>query len=214
MKKLAVACFVVLMLSAFGYAEFAILEIKERVKINNLIVIGRLLNTSETETETQKLSKGTLLIDKTIYGNFVFSNGQKLKSGDKIKVEWQNSKMIACQLGFAEDTEEIWFLNVNDEGNIESLSPSTTAALDELPEVKEHVKKQKRSNEAVKTIRISDHSQQNSLAEIPTGNDSKISFGIYSLERKLNYQLILVFLIILSSISLYYLLYRSRFKIR
>lgn len=214
MKKLAVACFVILMLSAFGYAEFAILKIEGRVKNSNLIVIGRLLNTSETETETQKLSKGTLLIEKTISGNFVFSNGQRLKSGDKIKVEWQNSKMFACQFGFAEDTEEIWFLKVNDEGNIESLSPSTTAALDELPEVKKYLKKQKRSNEAVKTIRISDDSQQISLAEIPTGNDSKISFGIYSLERKPNYRPILVFLIILGSISLYYLLYRSRFKIR
>src|SRR3954470_2886477 len=145
MKKLTVACFVVLILSTFGYAEFAVLKIEGRVKNSNLIVIGRLLNTSETETETQKLSKGTLLIDKTIYGNFVFSNGQKLKSGDEIQVEWQNSKMFACQFGFAEDTEEIWFLKVDNEGNIESLSPSTTATLDELPEVKEHIKKQKRS---------------------------------------------------------------------
>ena len=214
MKKLAAACFVCLMLSTFVYAEFVFLEIKERVKNNNLIVIGRLLNASETETETEKLSKGTLLIDKTIYGNFVFSNGKKLKSGDEIKVEWQNSKMIACQFGFAEDRKEIWFLTVDNEGNIESLSPSTTASLDELPEVKKHLKKQKSLNEPVKTIRISDDSQQDSLGEMPTENNSKISFGVYSLERKLNYQPFLAFLVILVSISLYYLLYQSRFKIR
>lgn len=214
MKKLTVACFVVLMLSTFGYAEFAILKIEGRVKNSNLIVVGKLVDVSKKETENSKVSKGILLIDKTIYGNFIFSNGQKLKSGDEIKVEWQNSKMIACQFGFAENTEEIWFLKVDNEGNIESLSPSTTATLDELPEVKEHIKKQKRSNETVKTIRISDDSRQNSSAEIPTGNDSKISFGIYSLERKPNYQPILVLLVILGSISLYYLLYRSRFKIR
>jgi hypothetical protein len=214
MKKLAAICLFVLMLSTFGYAEFAILKIEGRVKNSDLIVIGKLVNVSETETENHRISKGALVIEKVIYGNFVKSNGQRLKLEDKVEVEWWNSKMIACQFGFAENEKQIWFLTVDSEGKIESLSPSTTASLDEQPEINKHLKKLKRSDKKAKIIKIQDDSQQNPLAETPVGNDPAISFGVYSLERKMNYQPILVFLVILGSISLYYLLYRSRFKIR
>lgn len=214
MKKLTAICFVVLLFSTIGYAEFAILKIEERVKNSNLIVVGKLTNVSESETENLRISKGTLVVEKVIYGNFVDSKGQRLKAESRFDIEWRNSKMIACQFGFAENEAEIWFLTVDDMGRIESLSPGSSASLADLPEVKKHLKKLKRANEVAKTIEIQNNSEQMSLNQIEVKNEPQVSFGIYSLERKPNYSLISVFCVIFVSVGLYYLLYRSRFKIR
>ena len=214
MKKLAIACLFILTFSNFAIGTLLYTPLDKSVKESDLIVTGTLQNVSESETEEFEISKGILLIEKVISGNIRTQNGEPLKTGDKVLVGWENSKMMSCRFEIAAFSKGIWLLQLESDGTTKSLFPGAMVSESDIPIVEKELKKQKRSNEALKTIRISDNSQQSSLAEMPTGNDSKISFGIYSLERKINYQPILAFLIILGSISLYYLLYRSRFKIR
>lgn len=215
MKKLSIICFILLMSTTFVFGYLDILSIEERVKENNLIFIGKLINVSETETDIHRISKGTLVIEKVIYGDFTSLSGQRLKLGDKVQVEWQNSKMFACQFDFSENEKEIWFLTVDNEGNIQSLSPSTAASLGELKEVKKHLKKQKRPDNNSKKIKL-----QNEVSEIiqpnlfsqPAENTVKCMYTIQPKQTK--YSPFSALLVILTSISLYYVLYRSRFKIR
>lgn len=213
MKKSAFVCLIIFLLSTFGYAAFYILKIEERVKTNNLIIIGKLVNVSETETEIHRISKGTLVIEKIIAGNFVNSAGQKLKSGDEVRVEWQNSKTFACQFDFAKNKEQIWFLNVDSEGNIESLSPSTSATMEELAEVEKYLNLM-RPEKTAKTIKLLTDLKQNNLNELPVVTTSEKEFSFYSSQPKSEYYPFSALLVILTSLSLYYLLYRSRFKIR
>lgn len=214
MKRATITCLVLLFLSSFGYAEFAVLKIEERVSNSDLIVTGRLISVSESQTENLRSSKGILVIEKTLYGDFADSMGQKLKSGDKVEVEWENSQIIACQFGFEENEKQVWFLTVDKEGNIAPLLPGSADSLDNLPEIDGYLKKSKRLRESVRTIRVTTDLQSEPLAKAPIGKEPETKLVEYSLERKLNYQPILVFLVLLGSTSLYHLLYRSRFKIR
>ncbi len=215
MKKILIISFFVLISSTFVFGKFLILPIEERVKENNLIVIGKLQDVSETETDMERISKGTLVVEKIIYGRFKNSNGQKLKLGDKVQIEWTNSKIIACKFGFTENKSEIWFLNVNDEGRIESLSPSTTASLDDLTKVKKYLKKLKKENKIAKSIIIQDDFENRIQPKPPVQTSTKTVRYVYLVSDKpKTYSPFSAFLVILISISLYYLLYRSRFKIR
>lgn len=200
MKRVFSAFLCTLLLSTFVFGKFLILSVEERVKLNNLIVIGSLRNISETETLKTRFSTGTLVIEEVIYGNFINSTGQKLISGNKVQVGWQNSKSFACQFGFSENEKEIWFLKVDEEGNINSLSPSTTASLAELAEVNKYLKMQERADNAVKTIKL-----QSETAFYPSFNET--------LTQK-EFSPFWALLVILTSIALYWVLYRSRFKIR
>jgi hypothetical protein len=215
MKKIFFAFLCVFVFSTFAFGKFLTLSIEENVKGSNLIVIGSLINVSETETKESKFSKGTLVIDKIVYGNFINSNGQSLKSGYKVQVEWQNSKMIACQFGFSENERQIWFLKVDNEGNINSLSHSTTASLAELAEVKKYLKKQKSQDKIEKTIKQQKEIQKVHQTDSVQDNNSK---SFYSLDnepfKQKGYSPFSAFLVILTSFGLYLVLYKSRFKIR
>lgn len=214
MKNKLFVCLIILIFSTFVYGEFAILQIKERVKQSNLIVVGTLQDVSETETDKLRISKGTLVIEKVILGSFKNSQGQILKLGEKVQVEWTNSKMFACQFGFSENEKEIWFLNVDEGGNIQPLSPSTSASLSDLTEVKENLRKKDKNN-AVKILNTLNDNDKVPQLSLPKATSEETVKCLYSINAKQNqYSPFSAFLVILASLSLYYLLYRSRLKIR
>lgn len=214
MKKIYFAFFIILAFSAFASAAFLILPLEERVKKSNLIVIGTLQDVSETETNELRISKGTLIIKKIIFGKFQNSNVQSLKLGEKVQVEWVNSMMFACKFGFPENKEEVWFLRVNDKGEIESLSPDTTASLSELAEVKKYLRKKDKNN-AVKIINTLSDNEKVPQLKLSEGVSEETVKCLYSAKPKQKeYFPIPAFLVALASVALYFLLYRSRFKIR
>lgn len=215
MKKIYFAFLMISAFSTFADAKFLILPIEHRLKESNLIVVGTLHDISKSETNKFRISKGTLVIEQVIFGKFQNSNGQSLKFGEKVRVEWANSKTVACQFGFPENKKDVWFLRVDDKGKIESLSPSTTASLTELAEVKKHLRK-KNKNSAAKLLNTlnsegENFAQLNSSEE--THQEETIRYTPAKTEQK-EYSLLLAFSVALASTALYFLLYRSRFKIR
>ncbi|HEY8563473.1 MAG TPA: hypothetical protein VIL74_24050 [Pyrinomonadaceae bacterium] len=214
MKKGIFVCLFTLTLAAFAYANFAVLEIKERVKQNNLIVVASLRDVSESETETERISKGTLTIEKIVFGEFKKNDGQPLSFNDKVRVEWRNSKMIACQFGFSEGGEQVWFLKVDERGNIEPLTPSTTASIADTAEIDAYLRKKDKTGrvESIDTINENERVFQ---VKPPEKSFEKplTSMSAPKHRRKTFYPFPAV-LVVVSSASLYYLLYRSRFKIR
>ena len=216
MKKIYFALFIISAFTTFASAAFLFLPIEERVRESNLIVIGTLHDVSKSETDDFRISKGTLVIEQIIFGKFQNSNGQSLKPGEKVRVEWANSKTFACQFGFPENKKEIWFLTVDDKGEIKSLSPSTTAALSELAEVKKHLRKKEKNN-AVKLLNTiigerEKAAQLNSSEE--TSQKETIRYSLSAKTEQKEYSLLSAFFVALTSVALYFLLYRSRFRIR
>jgi hypothetical protein len=212
MKKIIISFFCILVLSTIVFGEFAYFPIEKRVKDNNLIVIGSLESVQETETEEFEISNATLVIEKVLFGKFTGSNGQKLDSGDKLQVEWRNSKMFACKFGFAANEKKIWFLNVNDSGEIEYLFNNSSSDFNELTKVKKHLK-QKVDSKSIKKI----HTVGEIIDGIETPvkticgeNSDNLSFNNGSSESSVT----VAFIVFLISCSIYYFLYKSRFKIR
>lgn len=214
MKRVLAIFLLVSLLSTVAFSEFAIMKIEERVKSHNLIVIGKLSNISETDTKVDTTSSGTLIVEKLVYGNFRKTNRQTLKIGDTIQVQWTNSKMIACKFGFPENESEIWFLNVDNEGKVEPLSPSSTATLNEMAEIKKYIKK-KKNDLIVRKIQTESIIQKfNQPKQLSTESETvECLYSVKESTQKEN-SLFFVLTIILATISLYYFLYRSKFKIR
>jgi hypothetical protein len=204
----------ILSLSTFAYAEFAILRISELVTKNNLIIIGHLRDVSETETDELRISKGTLTIEKIVDGKFTKPNGQSLKIGDEVSVEWINSKLIACQFGFSENNKGIWFLNVGEKGDVEPLTPSTLASTGDLAEVEKYLRKKKKDS-VVKILNTTGDGEQVSSLNSAEKEPADAVRCLYSIKPKQKqYFPFAASLAFLASVALYYLLYRSRFKIR
>lgn len=216
MKNKLFVVLIILMLSTIAQASFMILKIEERVKRHNLIVIGTLRDVSKTETEKLKIESAALSIEKILFGKFKDSDNQNLKIGDQIRVEWTNSKDFACQFGFSANSKAIWILNVDEKGNIEPLGPGSQAELTDLAEVEKYLNQKDKATagKLINTLNDAEPDLKSSEIEVSRSQNSEISFGLYSLERKINYRPVLTLLVILGAFSLYYLLYRSRFKIR
>ena len=199
MKKIAVALVFLGLLSNFAFANFGIPKIEDLVKENNLIVFGTLKNGEEVETKTEQITNGILIVEKIILGNYKLKDGQTLQPGDKLKIQWINSKQIPCQFRYPENGTEIWFLNVDNTGNIEPIRhPGVTAGVGALPEIYKQIEQK------VKNY------QTDNVKSLDIVVESKYSIQ----EKPKSYSPLYAFLVALFSISLYFILYRSRFKIR
>jgi hypothetical protein len=201
MKKIVISCFVVLVFSTIVFGSFVHFPVEKRVNDNNLIVIGSLKNIKKTETNEFEISKATLVIENLIYGKFIGSNEQQLKMSDELQVEWRNSKTFSCKFGFATNDKEIWFLNVDKGGKIEFLGPNTSSSMSDLKEVEKHLRK-KGVDKTAKKIEL-----QNDIRVM------SCSFGLENRSKK-ETSLIAALLVSIAAISLHFILYRSRFKIR
>ena len=215
MKKIYFAFFIISAFSTFASAAFLILLIEERVKQSNLIVVGTLRDVSETETNDFRISKGTLVIEQVIFGEFQNSNGQSFESGEKVRVEWTNLKTFACQFGFPENKKEVWLLKVDDKGEIESLSPGATASMSELSEVKKHLRKKKKNNAAKLLNTISGEGEK--VVQLDSSEETSqketIRYSLTVKNEQKEYSPLSALFVALASAALYFLLYRSRFRI-
>jgi hypothetical protein len=212
MKKIVISFFVVTVLSTIVFGALAYFPIEKRVKDSNFIVIGSLKDVEEKETDEFQISKATLVIENVIYGNFISSNEQKLKISDELQVEWRNSKMFACKFGFFANEKEIWFLNVDKNGKIESLGSNTSSSLDDLKEVEKHLRK-KGIDKTEKKIELQNEVQGN-VSFDSVANDETVKC-LYSVDNKeKEYYPNFALSVFITSILLYFILYRSRFKIR
>jgi hypothetical protein len=217
MKNLFIAWLIVLTFSGFGYGKFLIYPLEERVKNSDLIVIGTLYSVSKYETSDFEHSEGTIVVEKVISKNIKTTQNAPLESGDKIQVEWRNSKMFACKFNFSENEKGIWLLHIESDGTAEPLSPGSMAGLSELSGVKNHLR-----NNIEKPAKIvvnqSEIKQifQTPHVETSIEQSSETSFcAIGKNESKQKeYYPFQALSVISVSIMLYYFLYRSKFKIR
>ncbi len=218
MKNLSVTCFIILVVSYNAFAKWGFVSLDELVKESDLIVIGTLQSVSEYSKEDTDYGEGMILIEKVVSGNIKTINGFPLKAGDKIQLKWQNLSMIACprvEHKGSENKKEIWLLTVENDKTVRADYPGRSVPLDNLAEVKKYLPKQNPTNKNAKIVNTQNDEEQISQMLSVEKTSEVIKCPLYSEQSKQKeYSPFQAFLIILASMSLYYLLYRSRFKIR
>jgi hypothetical protein len=214
MKNLLTVFAMLLAFASVSFAKLMFVSLDEAVKNSDLIVVGTLKGISERMEDGATYGKGEIFVQQFIAGNVKTINGFKLKAEDRLQLNYVED--FACVMGSyrrIENEKGIFLLTLNNEGDITSKD---FRSIESLSEIKNLLKKGVKPKGVFKKIKLQNELEDLQLREINnTSNyNPEVSFGIYSLERKVNYQPILTLLVILVSISLYYLLYRSRFKIR
>ncbi len=211
MKNVTFAAIVLFLFACNSYARLMDIPLDEAVKDKDLIIVGALIETVEVSNNGETKGKGKIVVEQFISGNVETIQGLSLKQGDKLQLDYIEN--FACVMGShrrIENEKGIFLLTLNDSGEIETKD---FRSLESLAEVKRLLRKGIKTNTAtrvVKTIGTTDEISQISLetSDLPI----RCIFGIEKEENKTSPLHALS--AILSSILLYYVLYRSRFKIR
>lgn len=208
MRKIIICGLFLLFFVSQTFAKLSAISLDKAIGNSNLIVVATLKNISKGNKDGDINGKGDIFIEKIVGGNVRTINGNALKSGDILELKYFGG--FACIYGShkrIENEKGIFLLTLNSDGEIfrDSFRP-----LKDLPEIEKLLKKGIVPNEIFKTVKLKNEIVSKSENE----ENAKVSFCIYSTEKRLNYNLFLALSVVFGAIGLYYLLYRSRFKIR
>ena len=215
MKILLGVCIIVLAFVSGSFAKLRFVPLEEAVKTSDLIVVGTLQGISEKTEIGATYGKGEILVEEFLAGNVKTIKGFALKAGHKLELNYVEN--FPCVMGShrgIENEKGVFLLTLDVNGKIQS---EDFRSLESLTEINNLLRRGIKPTKIFKTIKTQNETEQYSrisTIENPNSQTSEISFGMYTLERKINYRPISALLVILVSGVLYYLLYRSRFKIR
>ena len=219
MKRSILTIVIALSLSSNLIAKWALVSTAELVKDSDLILVGTLQNVSEFTRDNVDYSEGFIVVEKVIAGNDKTTSGDILKSGDKIFIKWQNSSMIACprvEHKGDENVKGIWLLEVESDGTVSSDYPWRFSELDELDKLSKVVRETK-LRRSLTRLAVVDEMLTNSNEERPSTTENELGevpVEVRSTPPSSEYSLFDAGLVLVLCTFLYYLLYRSRFRIR
>ena len=212
MKNLLIIWFVVLLFVSNSFAKLDFVSLDEAIKNSDLIVVGTLKDITENFGDGVNTGNGNLIIENVIAGNVKTENENLLKTGDQLQLHYIES--FSCVMGSHKRIENemgIFLLKLNDVGEIQY---EDFRSLNNLPEINELLNKEIKPNDIVQTIRVINEDKQISQKTLNIKTSETVISLMESTESEVkSYSSFQAFLTILASISLYYLLYRSRFKI-
>lgn len=215
-KTLFISLLIALAFSGSALAWGVFIPRKELVKDSDLIVVGTLQSVSEYRTNEYDYGEGKILINRVISDNTETARTAPLKPGDKIQLKWQNP-FISCprvEHKRNENKEGIWLLKVQDDGTVRADYQERFISLDKLDEIKGQLRNSKKTRKVSKTaavVNVETPSVQPPANEInlpvaPAVDALPAQTKQFSLTRAL--------IAASLSLALYWLLYRSKFKIR
>lgn len=219
MKTLFTACFIILSFSFNCFAMWALISTDELVKESDLIVIGTLQSVSKYTKDNVDYSEGKIVVEKVISGYVKTTEGLPLKLGDKIKFKWQASTLIVCpRLDHSgnENEKGIWLLEVESDGTVSADYPRRFNSLDEMSEIKKILRKIKvrKTSQRVELLNENPLNITNQQIQNSDIFDNQTIEPIKTSATVDNYSTFNALLVALFSLGLYWILYRSRFKIR
>lgn len=205
------------MLMAFSSVSFAKLmyvPLDEAIRSSDLIVVGTLKDISENNQGLGTSGRGEIVVEELIAGNVKTAAGSALENGDRLTLNYVEN--FACVMGShrrIENEKGVFLLTLKDDGEILSQD---FRSLGDLKEIKKLLRKNVKSDRVPKTIKPQNETRNENppVYRFPANENAQINICEYSFARTVNFRPIFALLVILSSLSLYYLLYRSRFKIR
>src|SRR5215204_1000512 len=123
-KNSFIVALVILTYSFNSFAQsFERIGFKRLMEESNIVVKGTLISVSSYSKDNIDYSQGAIDIEEFISGNVKTIEGLSLKTGDKIKLTWQNPSTKVngrIELGGSENNEVIWILKVKDDGTVSS----------------------------------------------------------------------------------------------
>ncbi len=217
MKSLFVVCFIVLTFFCNTFAMLVIVPLDEAVKNSDLIVVGTLQGISEKSESGTTYGTGEIFVERFIAGNVKTAKGVTLKSGDRLQLNYVEN--FACVYGShkrIENEKGVFLLTLDDNGEIQSKD---FRSLDDLPEIRKLLKKGINPYGIAKTIKILNDAEQKPQCPMIETSVNQTSEKVFcpldsSKSNEKQYYPLQAFLVVLLSVSLYFVLYRSRFKIR
>lgn len=219
--EIFVVALVILTNSFTSYAQsFEHIGFKQLMEKSDLVVKGTLSSVSRYSKNSIDYSQGEIYIDEFIWGNVKTIEGLTLKHGDKLKLTWQNPSTKIdgrIELGGSENNEVIWILTVKDDGSVTSnyFWCNWASTESQLKNIRNTAKKIKLPKD-VKIIKLI---KEESSFVVNQGQEENFQEQDQEYLSKQetqysNYSYLAGFMAILISISFYWILYRSRFKIR
>jgi len=217
MKNLFVACIIVLAFSFNIFGRLVFVPLDEAVKNSDLIVVGTLQGISEKSESGTTYGTGEIFVERFIAGNVKTAKGVTLKSGDRLQLNYVEN--FSCVYGShkrIENEKGGFLLTLDDNGEIQSKD---FRSLDDLPEIRKLLKKGIKPigiAETIKMLNDAEQKPQRPVIETSVNQTSeKVFYSVDSSEsNEKQYYPLQAFLVVLLSVSLYFVLYRSRFKIR
>lgn len=214
MKNLFIAFFIVLASSYNSFAKWGYVSLDELVKDSDLIIIGTLQEVSEYTKNDVDYGEGFILVEEIVFESPENSKGFTLKPKDKLQLKWQNNSFIACPRishKHSKNKKEIWLLTIEFDGTVWANYPGRSRSLEDLKEIEKLLGRLKKNKapEMVITQKQINHTEQSvkineSFANIEGADASDTKqYSVFN-------ALVVAFL----SLTFYWILYRSKFKIR
>ena len=236
MKQFFIVCSIIFGFSVNSFAQSfeEWIPLDQLVKESDLIVSGTLYSVSNYTNNNIDYSEGIIGVKEFISGNVKTTADSSLKMGDRIKLTWQNpsTKIYGrIELGGSKNNEVIWILKVKSDGTVtaDNFFSMRAASTRQLREIREILQKEKTRKDLrkVKLFNITylhylDINNQNYLHYLDINNQNQQTHNSNTIQNQITevdkkdskYSYSSALITILFSIGLYWILYRSRFKIR
>lgn len=212
MKKYVLALLALIGFSSVSYGSWAYVPTSELLKETDLVLVGTLRSVSEETIDEIDHSAGIIVIDQIVSGNLRTTEGRFLQAGDRIRIRWQNPSSIACprvEHKGAQNRTGIWLLRVEIDGTSSSDYPGRFMDLSQMAEIKADLRKVP-IRKTQKTMELIGNSPVINIEQVTGGKTE----GSFDCGERINVYPIRALTVAFLFTGLYFILYRSRFKIR
>lgn len=204
-RKTLLILAIVLIASVAMRASWADIPLDKLAQDTDLIVVGTLHSESESD---EGIGEGYILIEEIIRSNSITKGGESLKTGENLKIRWQDNWACAGGMHMRRVGKQgIWLLKVNDDRSVDAGYPGRFLELGERADLDKILKRISRPLKQ-NMVEIRDISAQN-YANTSASPELRVS-GVSEQDNWAARVLCVLFL----SIAGYWFLYRSRFRIR
>lgn len=206
MNKSIYSVLFILIFTSSLFATWALISMEDLLEDTELVVIGTL---HSAEEDQEGIGKGYIRVDQVVTRNSVegipTTSGRSLSEGDNLKVKWADNWACAVGMHMGRQGEQgIWLLQIEEDGSVTAGYPGRFRKLDDLDKVRRLMGREK--PKTVQAVEIEDVASEVEQVQFMAMSVDVTPFREYSPFRAA--------LVLLFMTGLYWVLYRSRFRIR
>jgi len=207
MKAILTLAVGLILFSTTVIGAWALIPMEKVVAKSDLIVVGTL---HSAEEDSEGIGQGYIKVDDIVFGNAVTLENTALKIGDNLKLKWADN--WACARGMHKGRigmKGIWLLTVNADGTVEAGYPGRF--IDQLEKLTE-IQELKKGRSQKVSVDVQDHDLTTiQPGAVEMGNESIVTVDVTPFPDRPARRVLFVSMVF---IALYWLLYRSKYRIR
>lgn len=201
--KLILSVMLVISLSTLVSGTWALVPLDELVAESDLIIVGTLYSAAEDD---EGIGHGYIMVDEIVWGRARTFPDRPLRVGDNLKIKWADNWACASGMHMRRANQKgVWLLDVAEDGTVSAAYPGKFAGLDQLSEIRRLLLKGKEKKPYAVDIY---------LGETPVAVHSGETRFVVDVAPSTDYPLVRAGITLLLATGFYWLLYRSRFRIR